>query len=291
MLAADRPDWATDGKTWPNRDHSQFLTLDGQHWHVQIAGAGPDLLLLHGTGAATHSWAGLLPRLATHHRVIAPDLPGHGFTDPLPARDMSPAGMARAIGGLLAHLGANPRIIVGHSAGAAIAVRLALDGFATPDLIVALNGVILPLSLVPMHLFAPVARWLAASGFVPRLFAFHAADRAVADRLLRGTGSAVPRETADIYAALFRRAGHAAGALNMMAHWDLAPTRADLPRLATPLLLIVGENDRTVPPEEAGAILRCLPTARRVVLPGLGHLAHEEAPASIAALIEAPFPA
>ena len=249
------------------------------------------MLLLHGTGAATHSWAGLLPLLARHHRVIAPDLPGHGFTDPLPATEMSPAGMARAIGGLLAQLGANPRIIVGHSAGAAIAVRLALDGFATPDRIVSLNGVILPLSLAPMHLFAPVARWLAATGFVPRLFAFHAADRAVADRLLRGTGSVVPPHIADLYAALFRRPGHAAGALNMMAHWDLAATRADLQHLACPLLLIVGENDRTVPPTEADAILRRLPTARRVALPGLGHLAHEEAPDQIAQLIENAQPA
>ncbi len=287
MLAADRPDWNTDGRLWPNREFSRFLTVNGQRWHVQVAGTGPDLLLLHGTGAASHSWAGLLPLLARHYRVIAPDLPGHGFSDGLPAAAMSPEGMAAAVGLLMGALAADPKVLVGHSAGAAIAVRLALDGLAAPERIVSLNGVILPLSLVPMHLFAPVAKWLAATGFVPRLFAFHAADRAVVDRLLRGTGSVVPEDIARAYAMLFRHQGHAAGALTMMAHWDLAPTREALARLAVPVLLVVGGNDRTVPPEEANAILQRLPSARRVILPGLGHLAHEEAPEAISRLIDA----
>ena len=51
-------------------------------WHVQRMGAGPALLLLHGTGAATHSWRALAPLLAEHFTVVAPDLPGHGFTGP-----------------------------------------------------------------------------------------------------------------------------------------------------------------------------------------------------------------
>lgn len=84
---AERPTlWERDGADWPNRAASRFVTASGLTWHVQAMGApeAPVLLLLHGTGAATHSWAGLAPLLAARFRVIAPDLPGHGFTDPLP---------------------------------------------------------------------------------------------------------------------------------------------------------------------------------------------------------------
>ena len=50
---ADRPTWEHDGRDWPNREHSRFVTAAGLRWHVQVAGQGPDLLLVHGTAAAT----------------------------------------------------------------------------------------------------------------------------------------------------------------------------------------------------------------------------------------------
>ncbi len=95
----DRPAFARAGRDWPNREASRFVTAGGLTWHVQEAGEGPVLLLVHGTGAATHSWRGLMPLLARDFRVIAPDLPGHGFTDPL--RTPSLPRMARALAELL----------------------------------------------------------------------------------------------------------------------------------------------------------------------------------------------
>ena len=58
--------WSRDGADWPNRDASIFVEAAGIRWHVQRMGEGPPLLLIHGTGAATHSWRGLLPLLAQH---------------------------------------------------------------------------------------------------------------------------------------------------------------------------------------------------------------------------------
>ncbi len=78
--ARAHPDWDRAGADWPNRDASHFLRGGNTHWHYQRMGSGPPLMLLHGTGASTHSWRDLLPKLARHHDVIAPDLPGHGFT-------------------------------------------------------------------------------------------------------------------------------------------------------------------------------------------------------------------
>ena len=80
MSGLDDLSWERDGRDWPNREASRFVEAGGLRWHVQQMGRGPVLLLLHGTGASTHSWRALLPLLAKSFTVVAPDLPGHGFT-------------------------------------------------------------------------------------------------------------------------------------------------------------------------------------------------------------------
>ncbi|MFX4944941.1 alpha/beta fold hydrolase, partial [Acinetobacter baumannii] len=72
----------------------------GYRWHVQVMGEGPVALLAHGTGAATHSWRKLMPILAKSFTVIAPDLPGHGFTDTPPSHRLSLVSMASDLAAL-----------------------------------------------------------------------------------------------------------------------------------------------------------------------------------------------
>ena len=137
-----RLNWERDGIRWPHRQHSRFVQAAGLRWHVQqFESALPDAptaLLLHGTGASTHSWRGLAPLLAPHFKVVSLDLPGHAFTDMPPggsnSLQMSLPGMARAIGELLGVIEVSPTLMIGHSAGAAIAVRMALDGNAAPTI-------------------------------------------------------------------------------------------------------------------------------------------------------------
>ncbi len=282
-----RPDWATDGKDWPNREASRFIRVGPMRWHVQIAGAGPVALLLHGTGAATHSWRDVLPALARHFTVVAPDLPGHGFTDQ-PARDgMTLPGMARGVAALLDQLGLSPVVAAGHSAGAAVLARMCLDGLIAPAALVSLNGAMLPL---PFHgvvspIMAPLAKLFASNPLVPMIFAWQAADGKVVQRLLDGTGSTIDAAGKGFYARLARRSGHAGAALTMMANWDLATLAAGLPKLATPLLLVTGENDRSIPPADADRVRRLVPGARVARMPGLGHLSHEERPVETARMI------
>ena len=73
----------------------------------------------------------------------------------------------------------------------------------------------------------------------------------------------------------------------MMASWDLAALAHDLPRLATPLLLLHGDRDAAIPIGSAREAAALVGDGRLVPLPGLGHLAHEERPADVAALIHA----
>ncbi|MEM9056679.1 MAG: alpha/beta fold hydrolase, partial [Pseudomonadota bacterium] len=70
------------------------VATDRVNWNVVRLGRGPELLLLHGTGAAVHSWRDLAPRLAKQFTVIAPDLPGHGGSELRDPSVMSLPGMA-----------------------------------------------------------------------------------------------------------------------------------------------------------------------------------------------------
>jgi magnesium chelatase accessory protein len=279
--ASAPPDWlATTG--WPHREASRFVAADGLRWHVQVMGAGPVALLLHGTGASTHSWRDVAPVLAERFTVVMPDLPGQGFSAGAPPRLLSLDGMAGGIGALLGALGLAPALVVGHSAGAALGARLCLDGAIAPRRLVSINGALLPLGGWAGMVFGPTARLMVTLPGVARLFAWQARDRATVERLLRDTGSVLPPEGVDLYARLFRRPEHIAATLGMMAAWDLPTLARDLPRLATPLTLFVGKQDRTIRPTEARRLQAILPAAEVIALPGLGHLAHEEAPSLLA---------
>ncbi len=271
---------------WPNASASSKLEAGGLTWHLQDFGAGPPLLMLHGTGAASHSWRVLAPLLAERFRVLAPDLPGHGFsTAPRTPDAFSIGGMGRAIHALLVTLQVDPVLAVGHSAGAAILVRMALDRLIAPRVLISLNGALLPMSGFPGWLFAPLARLMARGDFVPHWVARRARDRGVIERLIRNTGSRLDAEGIRCYPTLAERPRHVAAALQMMAQWDLRTLAHDLPRLQVPLVLLSSAGDRTIPPEQTARVKSILPDARAVSLGALGHLAHEENPQLTAGII------
>jgi magnesium chelatase accessory protein len=277
-------EWERAGRDWPHRDASRFVEAGGLRWHVQRMGRGPIALLIHGTGASAHSWRDVAPRLARHCTVVAMDLPGHGYTDTPPAHRLTLPAMAEAVAQLASHLDLDVALVVGHSAGAAIGARLVLDGRLAPQAMVAINGAFLPLAGLSGQLFPAVARLLASTPLVPRWFAHRRWDRAAVERLIAGTGSTLDARGLALYGALMRDARHAAGALGMMARWDLQPLTRDLRHWRTPLALIVGANDRAVPPSDAQRVLERLPASTRCVVKTIGdagHLAHEERPAEV----------
>jgi len=269
-------DWDRDGGSWPLHRCSRFVDAAGLRWHVQQLGAGPALLLIHGTGSSAHSWQRLAPLLAARWSVTAFDLPGHGFTRGTPAAGMSLGGMSDAVAALLQALTISPQLVVGHSAGAAIAARMALDGHFAPQLLISLNGALLPFDRYHAAMFAPLARLLASMPLAAALFSWRARDRRAVERLIASTGSRLQAEDIDLYWRLVRSPGHIAGVLQMMACWDLAALRQCLPQLQVPLLQLIAANDRTVPPAAAQRVRALLPAAGIVTLPDLGHLAHEE---------------
>jgi len=279
------PGWERVKGEWPNGDASRFLRAGSVRWHVQRGGEGPELLLLHGTGASTHSWFRLFPLLARDFSVTAPDLPGHGFTArPDPSSGLSRTGMARHLDDLFEALGVRPQLIVGHSAGAAIGVTMALSG-PGPEALVGLNPALWPVGpSLPPPASDLIAR-LVSSRTAGRLGAALARNTRVVDRLLRSTGSRVPEASRRWYGWLAGRSQHVSSVLTMMSLWDPRRLQAELSSLDLPVHLVAGSEDTWTPSagvrEAAGRISGA--TVREV--PTTGHLTHEERPTAVARIV------
>jgi pimeloyl-ACP methyl ester carboxylesterase len=100
------------------------LVRDGARLSYAVAGDGPPLVLVHGLGGTIENWRALAPRLAERHRVVVPDLPGHGRSEALPeAPDVDP--IADAVLAVAAAESAVPAAWIGHSLGGLLALRAA----------------------------------------------------------------------------------------------------------------------------------------------------------------------
>ena len=255
----------------------------GLDWHVQIAGTGPTLLLLHGSGASAHSWADLLPLLAPHATVVVPDLPGHGHTTGARVDELTLPRGREALAALLLALDLPPPSwVVGHSAGAALALRWALDAPRPPHAVLGLNPSLVAPPALYLQWAAPFVNPVATSGPVTRLLARVAGPTRFVDRLLDSTGSVVPEAQRARYRQLFADPAHVRGAMGFMAAADLPGLLPACARLPCAAAFVIGERDRWVPQGPLRAVLaRHLPQAEVQAWPG-GHLLHEEQPARAA---------
>jgi pimeloyl-ACP methyl ester carboxylesterase len=114
--------------------------------HVQEAGDGPPVLLLHASTSSGGQWRDLQAMLAGEFRTLAPDLLGYGKTSPWdPSRELSSEHELALLDAVVAHAGGGPIHLVGHSYGGLTALRLAASGRAP---------------LASLTLVEPIAFWL-----------------------------------------------------------------------------------------------------------------------------------
>ncbi len=278
--------WDADGKEWPNHAASSFVRAGGLTWHVQRVGRGPSLVLIHGTASSVHTWAGIIPLLSNDFSLTLFDLPGHGFSEQLKADQMSLASIASRAAELMKALEISPEVLVGHSAGASIAVQMACDGaIVRPRCIISLNGALLPFSGAASWLYPVTASILSASSLPARIFAWRAAQAGATERVIHSTGSHLTADQAKYYQRLFSCESHVQSALDMMTRWDLKPFVKRLPTLDVPTHLITCGEDLAVPSEQAFQLRDVLPRCDVHYVRGIGHLAHEEAPERIGHLV------
>ncbi|GAA3108077.1 alpha/beta fold hydrolase [Streptosporangium carneum] len=225
---------------------------------------GGPVLLLHGIGGSSGSFAAQIPALSTRHRVLAWDAPGYGRSgDP-----STPPGMS-GYAALAASLLPGPAHVVGVSWGGVVATRLALEhpglvrslvladstrgSGRTPEQAAAMRGRAAELERLGGSAFA------AARG--PRLLSPQAPQELV-DRVVTAMERSIrlPGYT------------YAASAMAGTDHNDV------LGSLSVPVLVVVGDQDRVTGVAESQAIAAAVPGARLAVVPGAGHLANQERP-------------
>ena len=281
-------DWVRDLPTWPNAQMSRLVPQRPHRWHVQEAGAGPTLLFIHGAGGATHSWRDLLPDLATDFHVLAIDLPGQGLTQNGARQRCGLDVMAEDIASLCRAQGWAPDAIIGHSAGAAIALRLSerlMSQSGRSPVVIGLNAALGHFKGVAGWLFPALAKMLALNPLTAGLFVRSVSGPGRIQSLIRSTGSDLDERGMALYERLIRDKGHVEATLMMMSQWRLDRLLADLPAIGTRTILFAGTADKAVPPDVSERAASRMPNARYAPLPGLGHLAHEEKPAMICGLI------
>jgi len=271
---------------WPNREFSQTVTVGNLDWHVQIAGSGPVILLIHGTGGSAHSWSDLLPLLTPHAQVVIPDLPGHAFTMGAEVNELKLDQIARSLHVLLERLGiAAPTIVVGHSAGGPLAMRFAIQAAQQPKEVIALNPSFIPPPAFYTNFFGPLLGPVTRSSLLSNVLASITPAFGMVDKLLDSTNTILPEIRRTYYRKLFERSEHVRGAMNFMAAADIEKVLVEGNQFHGKLVCILGNEDAWIPAKPLQKIIATYFTKAEIFNWSGGHLMHELEPTKTAQLI------
>jgi pimeloyl-ACP methyl ester carboxylesterase len=271
--------------------HDRRVLVDGMDTQYLEAGTGPPLLLLHGHEQSATSWRWVIPALGHTHRVLALSLPGHGETAPAVGDYAPGSDLVRFVAAFLDTLGIDPPLdLVGHSAGGAIALRLAL---ADPQRI-------RTLTLVDSAGLGPEVHPLLALDTLPiigelaimisRMPGGDLGRTTMSTAMLFAQPWRVPAEFVTEQHALGRRPGQLEASTAMARalfgpHGQRQVLLDHLPTLPTPTLVIWGGCDYVLPAHHAQTAVTLLPHGRLSVFPDCGHLPHVEQPDQFAAAL------
>jgi pimeloyl-ACP methyl ester carboxylesterase len=267
----------------------QIITVDGLRVHAYVAGAGPDLVLIHGASGNLRDFTfTLIPQLTSRYRVIAFDRPGLGWSDPLPDAADSPADQAAHLRRAAGMLNVKDPIVLGHSYGGAVALAWALDAPETRALVL-VSAASMPWEGSIWFMHNVMGSKLGAHTAVPLISAF--AGMGTVETSIRGifTPEPVPAGYVEYIGAplTMRRASlHANSAQVAELKPHIIAQSARYGTLTLPVELLHGDTDTIVPHDVHSIPLsQVLPNAALTVLNGVGHAAHQtQQPAVIAAI-------
>jgi pimeloyl-ACP methyl ester carboxylesterase len=272
--------------------HTHEITLHGHKVFYRAGGDGPLLVLIHGITSSSATWEPVLPLLAEHFTILAPDLLGHGDSAK-PVGDYSLGAYACLVRDLMLTLGHDSGTIVGHSLGGGVAMQV---GYQFPELmdrlvLVSSGGLGREVSLFLRAATLPGAELvlpLLASG--PVLRAGETVGRALGAVGLR-TGSDLG-EIARGIASLNDVGARSAFVHTARSVIDVRGQRVDArDRLylaqAVPSLLIWGERDPIIPAVHGARAHELMPGSRLELFEGAGHFPHLDEPVRFAGLLRA----
>jgi pimeloyl-ACP methyl ester carboxylesterase len=275
----------TDAKVELRGFEERFAEVRGCRLRYLVGGEGEPLVLLHGLGGAAANWVVVAPLLLPGRRVLVPELPGHGGSQPLPAAPNLNA-YADRIALLAEREGLSPATVVGHSLGGAIGLRLAIrrpaamsrlvlagaagisSGTRSARYALTITGI-----LKPGRRIAPHRRLVARS---PALKALVFGRWGAADP------QALPPEVVEAFLSGPARHTDTFSAAKALMRDD---PRQDLDRVRCPSLVLWGARDNQLPVGDAFDYARRLRGQLRVIA-DCGHLLIGERPDACANAIE-----
>jgi pimeloyl-ACP methyl ester carboxylesterase len=270
-MTNDDLDAAPDGEIL-----KQSVRIHGHDVTYRMAGDGPLVVLIHGIAGSSTTWRAVMPALAKHHTVIAPDLLGHGESAK-PRGDYSLGAYASGIRDLLAVLDLGEATVIGHSLGGGIAMQFAYQfpervqrlvlvasGGLGKEVSPLLKAVTLPGAeyVVPLLLHAKIRKL----GEIPAAMVLRLGVRPT------DTMSEIWRS----YATLTERRGQQAFIHTVRSVIDVAGQRVSAhDRLylaeALPTMIVWGDRDRIIPVDHAYLTADAIPNARLEIIEGAGH--------------------
>jgi pimeloyl-ACP methyl ester carboxylesterase len=268
----------------------RYRTIHGHRRAFRMTGSGPALLLLHGIGDSSESWAHLMEDLARDHTVIAPDLLGHGDSAK-PRADYSVAAYANGMRDLLEVLGVDRVTVVGHSLGGGVAAQFA---YQYPErcerlVLVATGGVARDVTVLLRVASLPLAEvFLLPLRFLPRGL--------TGPLLLEGLrllGNDVARDREEFTKVVARLHDDEARVAFSRTLRSVVDWRGQVVTLrdrcylaeAIPTLVVWGAHDGVIPASHATLLEAAMPAARVEVFENAGHAPHHSDPARFVALL------
>lgn len=266
------------------------ITVNGLRTFVLDEGEGDPVVFLHGIPTSSFLWRDVVPIVALEHRCIAPDLLGFGFADRPDKADLSPAGQAAFLTGLLDALDIERVALVGHDYGALVACEfLARAPERVSAMVVTNTSVWLddwkssslsPLRLISTPVIGKVATAAARPFMLKQAFRFYTEET---DRLTDEVMAVYWQPFTDGFWDVLRRLNEVDGMTSTEFHrW-----REALYNFTGPGLVAWGANDPTFPPNRGAEIGKLLHDSRTDIFEHANHFIQEDRPEALGRLIVA----
>ena len=270
----------------------RFVEIGGVRLHYVERGKGETLVLLHGNGSMIQDFesSGLLDEAARKYRVIVFDRPGYGNTRRPRCTIWSPEAQADLIHEALVRIDATPALVLGHSRGASVAVALGLKHEESVKALVLASGYYYPTARVDVAAASGPA--IPVLGDVFRYTVAPLLGRMVRPALMRkifGPAKVPQKFIMGFPSGLALRPSQlrASAAASAMLIPDAVGLREKYGRLAMPVVIIAGEDDRLIETQrQSGRLHRDVEHSTFHSVPGSGHMVHQTATSGVMAAID-----
>ncbi|MEU6223539.1 alpha/beta hydrolase [Streptomyces sp. NPDC047042] len=269
----------------------RYRVVHGYRRAFRMAGEGPALVLIHGIGDSSATWAELIPDLARSHTVIAPDLLGHGASDK-PRADYSVAAYANGVRDLLTTLGIESATLVGHSLGGGVAMQFAYQFPERTErlILVSAGGVGREVNPVLRAVSLPGAHLALSALRLPGM----RLQVGVGVRLMKLLGTGLGQDATELLTLVDALPDETSRnafirTLRAVVDWrGQVVTMLDRCYLTEgmPTMLLWGDRDSVVPVRHAYRAHEAMPGSRLEVFEGAGHFPFHSDPARFVALVE-----